>query len=439
MLKYLFFCLFFFFLKSSFWMVMYAMMILFILIVSIDINIFMFSNLVGWMGVDFVSLLMVSLSAWICFLMMLSSFNILSNNIFSSLFLLNMIFMILMLLLTFFSMDLFMFYFFFEGSILPVLFLVIGWGYQPERIQAGIYLIFYTLFASLPLLMGIFYLYKLFLSMDFFFFIDCNNMIMYFLMIMAFLVKMPMYFVHLWLPKAHVEGPVSSSMILAGVMLKLGGYGLIRVLKLIMLISSKLSIFWVSISLMGGAWISFMCLHQMDLKLLIAYSSVVHMSLVIGGLMSMNYLGVTGSLILMIGHGLCSSGLFVLINLMYERVGSRSILINKGLINLFPILTLWWFLLLSSNMAAPPSLNLFGEISLLMSIISWSKMNLLILMIISFFSASYSIYVFVASQHGSLLKGLNFVKMVNFREILILFLHWVPLNILILKMDYFLI
>nr|YP_010586259.1 NADH dehydrogenase subunit 4 [Hydromanicus melli]UZZ44021.1 NADH dehydrogenase subunit 4 [Hydromanicus melli] len=439
MLKYLFFCLFLFFLKNNFWMVMYAMMILFILIVSIDINIFMFSNLVGWMGIDFVSLLMVSLSVWICFLMMLSSFNILSNNIFGSLFLLNMVFMIFMLLLTFFSMDLFMFYFFFEGSILPVLFLVIGWGYQPERIQAGIYLIFYTLFASLPLLMGIFYLYKLFLSMDFFFFIDCNNMIMYFLMIMAFLVKMPMYFVHLWLPKAHVEGPVSSSMILAGVMLKLGGYGLIRVLKLIMLISSKLSIFWVSISLMGGAWISFMCLHQMDLKLLIAYSSVVHMSLVIGGLMSMNYLGVIGSLILMVGHGLCSSGLFVLINLMYERVGSRSILINKGLINLFPILTLWWFLLLSSNMAAPPSLNLFGEISLLVSIISWSKMNLLILMIISFFSASYSIYVFVASQHGNLLKGLNFIKMINFREILILFLHWVPLNILILKMDYFLI
>nr|YP_009440930.1 NADH dehydrogenase subunit 4 [Hydromanicus wulaianus]AHC32060.1 NADH dehydrogenase subunit 4 [Hydromanicus wulaianus] len=439
MLKYLFFSGGFFFLGGNFWMVLFSMIILFYLVMMANVNIFMFNNMFSWMGLDFISLLMISLSIWICFLMILTSIYIFENKFFHKLFILNMNFLLFFLLLTFISMDLFMFYFFFESSILPVLFMVIGWGYQPERIQAGIYLIFYTLFASLPMLMGIFFTYKVFNSMDLFFFLDTNNIIMYFLMVTAFLVKMPMYLVHLWLPKAHVEGPVSSSMILAGVMLKLGGYGLIRFLKLVVLFSVKMSIFWMIISLMGGVYISIMCLHMMDLKLLIAYSSVVHMSLVIGGLVSLNYFGMVGSLMLMVGHGLCSSGLFVLINILYERLGSRSMLINKGLINMFPVLSLWWFLLLSSNMAAPPSLNLFGEISLMMSIISWSKWNLILLMMISFFSASYSIYVFTGSQHGSLLKGVNFMKMINFREILILFLHWVPLNLIIFKMDYFMI
>nr|YP_010554589.1 NADH dehydrogenase subunit 4 [Cheumatopsyche brevilineata]UYO79209.1 NADH dehydrogenase subunit 4 [Cheumatopsyche brevilineata] len=436
MLKFLGFFLFMF--MFNYWLTIYLLIILIFMIGTMNINIFMFNSLMEFLGLDILGFSMVFLSLWICLLMLLVSYNIYFSDKFYNFYILNMYVLMLVLVLTFSTVDLFFFFFFFEVSVLPVLLIVIGWGYQPERMQAGIYLLFYTLFGSLPLLMSIFFVYTNINSMDFFFFYNFNNLILYFCLILAFLIKMPMFLLHLWLPKAHVEGSVASSMILAGVMLKLGGYGLMRVFKLIEFISLKFNIIWFVISLMGGVLVSFMCLHLMDLKLLIAYSSVVHMSLVIAGLFSLNYWGFMGGLVLMIGHGLCSSGLFVLIGFMYDRLGSRSMMINKGLINLVPNLTFWWFLFLSSNMAAPPSLNLLGEISLFISIISWSKVNILVMFMISFFSACYSIYVFVFSQHGVILKSIYFLKLINSREYLILFMHWVPLNILILKVNLFL-
>lgn len=261
-------------------------------------------------------------------------------NKFRNLFILNLLFLLLCLVLAFSSLDILYFYVFFEIRILPVLLIIIGWGYQPERIQAGIYLVFYTLFVSLPLLLGIFYIYNVFYSFRFIYFNELGLIIIYFLIILAFLVKMPIFIFHLWLPKAHVEGPVSRSIILAGVILKLGGYGLIRLIKLILIVSLKINLIWIILSLVGGRLISLICLHQIDMKLLIAYSSVVHIALVIGGIFTLTYYGFIGRLILIIGHGLCSSGLFVLINLIYERLGRRSLIINKGLINLLPNLSL---------------------------------------------------------------------------------------------------
>nr|QLY90339.1 NADH dehydrogenase subunit 4 [Hydropsyche angustipennis] len=426
-----------YFIYLKWWMIFVFMMFIFMFFFMNSINLFYWSNLYNFLALDFLSLSMILLSFWICSLIILASFKLYYFNKFSNLFMLNLLFLLLCLVLAFSSLDILYFYVFFEMSILPVLLMIMGWGYQPERIQAGIYLVFYTLFVSLPLLLGIFYIYNVFYSFSFIYFNELGLIIIYFLMILAFLVKMPMFIFHLWLPKAHVEGPVSSSMILAGVMLKLGGYGLMRLMKLMLMVSLKINLIWIILSLVGGSLISLMCLHQMDMKLLIAYSSVVHMALVIGGIFTLTYYGFMGSLILMIGHGLCSSGLFVLINLMYERLGSRSLMINKGLINLLPNLSLWWFLLLSSNMAAPPSMNLFGEITLLMSIIYWSKYSMFFLMFISFFSAGYSLYIFAFSQHGVYFKGLFDFSGINIREFLLLFLHWIPLNLLILKIDYF--
>nr|YP_010953255.1 NADH dehydrogenase subunit 4 [Aoteapsyche colonica]WMQ76504.1 NADH dehydrogenase subunit 4 [Aoteapsyche colonica] len=439
MLKFMLMIVLMFFFYMKWWLIYIYIMLLFVMMMISSMNLFFFSNLYNYLGMDFLSFSMVLLTLWICGLIILASFHLYSENKFSSLFMINLIILLLCLLLTFCSLDLFYFYLFFESSILPVLFMIMGWGYQPERIQAGIYLIFYTLSVSLPLLLGIFLMYDSLYSFSFMVFKEMSSMILYFLMILAFLVKMPMFLVHLWLPKAHVEGPVSSSMILAGVMLKLGGYGLMRVMKLMLMVSLKFNFMWIILSLVGGSLISLLCLHQMDMKMLIAYSSVVHMALVISGIMTLNYYGFMGSLILMIGHGLCSSGLFVLINLMYERLGSRSLMINKGLLNLMPNLSMWWFLLLSSNMAAPPSMNLFGEISLLMSIISWSSVTMIFLGLISFFSAAYSLYIFSFSQHGMIFKGLFNFGSVTLREYLLLVLHWLPLNLLIFKIDYFFI
>nr|YP_010371616.1 NADH dehydrogenase subunit 4 [Sphegina sp.]UOW81244.1 NADH dehydrogenase subunit 4 [Sphegina sp.] len=425
------------FMNNMFWMVQNMLfMIMFILIMS-NYCMNYWVSISYFLGMDLFSYGMILLSFWICSLMLMASDSVNKLNNYKNLFLLNVLMLLLLLLLTFSSMNLFLFYLFFESSLIPTLFLILGWGYQPERLQAGLYLLFYTLLVSLPMLIAIFYLYNNFNTMNFYMLYNysLNYLILYFSLILAFLVKMPMFLVHLWLPKAHVEAPVSGSMILAGIMLKLGGYGLLRIFSILQNLGMKYNYWFISISLVGGVLVSLICLRQTDLKSLIAYSSVAHMGIVLSGLMTMSYWGICGSYTLMIAHGLCSSGLFCLANITYERLGSRSLLINKGLLNFMPSMTLWWFLLCSANMAAPPTLNLLGEISLLNSIISWSWMTMIMLIFMSFFGAAYTLYLYAYSQHGKLYSGVYSFSMGFSREYLLLFLHWFPLNLLILKSE----
>nr|YP_009093672.1 NADH dehydrogenase subunit 4 [Ocypode ceratophthalmus]QPZ51178.1 NADH dehydrogenase subunit 4 [Ocypode ceratophthalmus]CEG06209.1 NADH dehydrogenase subunit 4 [Ocypode ceratophthalmus] len=392
------------------------------------------------LGMDYVSYLMVYLSVWIMFLIIIASNKVKMDNKFSSMFLMTNLFLLLSLVITFSSLNYLLFYISFEASLIPTLILILGWGYQPERIQAGVYMLFYTMALSLPLLGSLIYMMNTECSLVFslskpLLYENYGYMVWYFSSVMAFLVKLPMYMTHLWLPKAHVEAPVAGSMILAGVLLKLGGYGLIRILIVFQKISMKFSWLWVSVSLLGGVVISLICLRQVDMKSLIAYSSVVHMSLVLCGLMIFSWWGLMGSVVVMVGHGLCSSGLFCLANMVYERVGSRSLLISKGLLSFMPSMGLWWFLLSVSNMAAPPSLNLFGEVSLIISLVSWSKFSMLGLMFLSFFSAAYTLYMYSLSQHGIFFNALYSCSSGSVREYLVLFLHWLPLNLLILNVN----
>nr|YP_009454223.1 NADH dehydrogenase subunit 4 [Gynaephora jiuzhiensis]ATY48752.1 NADH dehydrogenase subunit 4 [Gynaephora jiuzhiensis] len=426
------------FLINIFWLVQMMMFLLMFLFMNLTLMLNVFNNISYMISCDILSYGLILLSIWICILMVMASENLYKMNFYLNFFMLNIIFLLIMLFMTFSVMNMFMFYLFFEGSLIPTLILIIGWGYQPERIMAGMYLFFYTLFVSLPLLMGILYIFNSMggLMMYYLKFLNFDNYVLYFSMIMAFLVKMPMYFVHLWLPKAHVEAPVSGSMILAGIMLKLGGYGLFRLLVCIQKLNLKLNCIVIIISLLGGFYISLKCFCQTDIKSLIAYSSVVHMSLVINGIMVMNYWGFFGSYIMMIGHGLCSSGMFCLVNIYYERLHSRSLYINKGMMNIMPSLSLWWFMLISSNMAAPPSLNLMGEISLISSMMSWSWLSMIMLILISFFSAGYSLYLYSYTQHGKMYSGFYSYYTGVSREYLMLMLHWFPLNILILMIDY---
>nr|ASY98564.1 NADH dehydrogenase subunit 4 [Metallyticus sp. JZ-2017] len=442
MLVYIFFVLFLIplcFMKSVGFLIQNMLFfILFLFIMNIDF--FEWSHISYMFGYDSLSFGLVLLSFWICVLMILASGSIFRYNFYEELFLFMILFLLMMLIMTFCSLNLISFYFFFEGSLIPTLFLIFGWGYQPERLQAGIYLLLYTLTASLPLLLSILWFYSKFKCLIFPLmfngFGELFNVIIYLSMILAFLVKMPMYMIHLWLPSAHVEAPVSGSMILAGVLLKLGGYGLFRVYTIMVNIGMIYNMLWLMISLVGGVVVSLMCLRQMDIKSLVAYSSIVHMGLVIGGLMTLNNWGFNMSFVLMIAHGLCSSGLFCLANITYERLGSRSLMINKGLLGLMPSMALWWFLLLSCNMAAPPSLNLLGEIGLINSMMSWSYYVMMFLMLISFFSASYTLYLYSYTQHGLMYSGVYCSMKGYNREYLLLFLHWFPLNFFVLSSEF---
>nr|YP_010586532.1 NADH dehydrogenase subunit 4 [Psychomyia kalais]UZZ44346.1 NADH dehydrogenase subunit 4 [Psychomyia kalais] len=438
MLKLLFFFFFFFFLlnnKKS-WFFMNMLIYVFLMMLLMNFSIMNFFNISMMFSLDILSLGLSMLSIWIVMMMIMVSETIYykKNNLFF--FMMNNLLLLLMLLLVFLSMNIFYFYFFFEVSLLPVLFLILGWGYQVERIQAGVYLLFYTLVLSLPMLLVLITIFNKDNYLMIYMINNHNMFIVYFILMMSFLVKMPMFGVHLWLLKAHVESPVSGSMILAGLMLKLGGFGLMRLMKFFSLNLLKLNFYFIILSLLGGVYLALMCLMQLDLKLLIAMSSIVHMSMVISGIFIMNNFGFSGSYLMMLGHGLCSSGLFLLSNLCYERFMSRSMVFNKGIINFLPLLSLWWFLLVSSNMASPPSMNLLSEISLMISILSFSFYLIFILILLSFFSAVYNLYLYSFSQHGYFMEDLLSFNIINIREYLSLFLHWFPLNFMILLVDF---
>ncbi len=390
---------------------------------------------------DGVRLSLVVLRIWVTLLIIYSRYKIYILKEYETFFRFFVYFLFFILLITFFRGNFIFFYFFFEISLIPTLLIIIGWGYQPERLQAGIYFLFYTLTASLPLLIIIIYLFNKWGSLSFLGqnlkFLSSGGFSLIFVLgvigSLAFLVKLPMYFTHLWLPKAHVEAPVAGSIILAGVLLKLGGYGLMRVSAVSYKFLGGLRFYLLGLSLVRIIYVGFICCRINDFKALVAYSSVAHIGIVICGVVTIYNWGFYGGLIIIISHGISSSGLFCIVNIYYERVGRRSFYINRGLLLAFPIFSMAIFLLRAANIAAPPTINLLSEIFLMVRIIGYDIFMFLIFPLGSFIGAVFTLFIFSYSQHGSMYfisYGLNFSRV---REIHTLFLHIIPVNFLILN------
>nr|YP_009732533.1 NADH dehydrogenase subunit 4 [Arion vulgaris]QHS71057.1 NADH dehydrogenase subunit 4 [Arion vulgaris] len=348
----------------------------------------------------------------------------------------------LVMILCFSTHNLFYFYIFFEVSLIPILYIIISWGYQPERLQAGTYLMLYTVCASLPLLVSIFLIYNTYGTLNYFMIktsnISVDHWLTYISLLMALMVKMPIYVGHLWLPKAHVEAPLAGSMILAGLLLKLGGYGLFMMFYLFEFSCMSVNMFFISVSLWGGLLAGMICLSQVDMKSFVAYTSVAHMSLVLAALLMNNLWGVMAAKITIIAHGYTSSLMFALAAISYLKSSSRSLITNKGLLVFYPVISLMWFLSLILCMAAPPSLNLLGELMFVPSFSDLSYLLVVVLGLMMFLSAVYSMYLYTSLCHGVSSKLLGPNVEWSSANLLGILLHFVPL-LLIFNMHYFMV
>nr|ALG35820.1 NADH dehydrogenase subunit 4 [Parevania sp. SJW-2015] len=412
---------------------LHFLMILFILLNLEDLNLFML-KIFGVFSVSSMSFLLIQLTVWILILMIFSWGGEESKQLMS------WKLVLLIVLIFFFVSSSFMgFYIYFEISLIPLFYMILGWGPQYQRIRAGMFMMGYALFSSLPFFGVLMFLNYKFFTLDMNMLkcmkIQMESDFFYISMMMVFLVKLPIFMLHGWLPKAHVEAPLFGSMMLAGVMLKLGGFGVLQVFYMMDNIYIKNN-FLILFSLSGSLYISIITLYQLDLKMLVAYSSIVHMGLMLSGLSTLTLSGVNGAMYMMIGHGLCSSGLFCLVNLSYEILKSRSILINKGLMNMNKSLSLLWFLLSMFNLGVPPSLSFFSEILLINSVISWSTVIVVMMSGLIFFNSYYNFHLFSFSQHGMTFKGMVF-KMLNLKDYVLILFHLVPLILIVFKLEIF--
>jgi len=292
-----------------------------------------------------------------------------------------------------------------EVSLIPISLIIFGWGYQPERSAAFMYLFLYTVCAALPLLVTLLRLG----SLGFIWHlsepvslgsqggaIGLTGGALRLTTVRAFLVKFPVYGVHLWLPKAHVEAPVTGSIILAGLLLKLGGFGWFLLLPLINDLGVNLVL--ASWAGAGAVRVSFTCLRQVDLKVLIAYSSVAHLGVVIMALRISTTFAFMGGIFIMVAHGISSPGMFYGANCFYLRSGSRNVLLNSRTAQFTATLGIWWFIFCMANMRAPPSGNLLAELIVIRGLVNTHWALTVQLGLLIFLSGAYTLIVYSASQ-----------------------------------------
>jgi len=335
----------------------------------------------------------------------------------------------LLLLLIFSALDLFLFYIFFEAILLPMYFLIGLWGSRERKIRAAYLLFFYTICGSILLLISILYIYSItgtfsfeYLSNIKIVFNSVEQNLLWLGFFISFASKIPAFPFHIWLPEAHVEASTSGSVLLAGILLKLGVYGFLRYN---LIIFPESSLFFVPIiyvlSLIGIIIASFNAIRQTDLKRIVAYSSIAHMNLVVMGLFCFNNIGLQGSILQSISHGFVAGALFFLIGFIYNRYHTRLLHYYGGLTHVMPVYAGFFLVFTMANIALPGTSSFIGEFMILLGIFNNNIFSCFIATLSVIFSGAYSLWLYNRMMFGNLKYDSTFLfKDISITEFLIL-------------------
>lgn len=393
-------------------------------------------NMVYSFGLDNISIFFFVLSSLLVFICILFIW----NDKFFKEYVITLLVIELFLLIIFSVLDLFLFYIFFEAILIPMYLLIGIWGSRERKIRAVYLFFFYTLCGSIMLLIGILYIYSITgtLNIEYllsFKFTEIEQKILWVCFFLSFASKIPMFPFHIWLPEAHVEAPTVGSVLLAGILLKLGVYGFLRFsLTLFPEASLFFSPFVYLLSVIGVIYASMSAIRQTDLKRIIAYSSIAHMNLVTIGIFSFNILGLEGAILQSISHGFVSGGMFLLIGILYDRYHSRFLYYYGGLVHMMPVYAIFFLIFTLANIALPGTSSFVGEFLLLVGIYKTNIVTCIVSAIGVILCGAYSLWLYNRTIFGNLKIDYT----VNFKDMdLKEFLVLIPLFILIFFMGIY--